>query len=268
MIGIMGYGIVGKAIANSFQSSTSIVKYDKYISLDDSKELLNCDFVFISVPTPFDVPKNKIDDSSIIECLSILQNMNYNGVVIIKSTLPPGYTNRFISEYNLHIVYNPEFLRESTTPNADFQNQHTVVIGTDDISLYNSTKKLFETILDMGTVYYKTSIIEAEMIKCSQNTMLASRVILANMIFDACEENGVDYTKIREIAFDRFDILGPSMVQVPGPDGKRGFGGKCLPKDIRAFSTIHKSDLLDSIIKYNDSLRDDLDNFLVNFKDK
>ena len=51
------------------------------------------------------------------------------------------------------------------------------------------------------------------------------------------------------------------MVQVPGPDGSRGFGGKCLPKDIRAFSTVYDSELLDSIISYNDSLRNDLDKF-------
>ena len=55
------------------------------------------------------------------------------------------------------------------------------------------------------------------------------------------------------------------MVQVPGPDGERGFGGKCLPKDIRAFSTVHTSKLLDEIISYNDTLRNDLDKFLSNF---
>ena len=56
------------------------------------------------------------------------------------------------------------------------------------------------------------------------------------------------------------------MNEVPGRAGKRGFGGKCLPKDIRAFSSIFKSDLLDEIIKYNDNLREDLDKFLLNFK--
>ena len=86
------------------------------------------------------------------------------------------------------------------------------------------------------------------------------------MIYEACEDNDVNYDKVREIAFDGFEILGPHMVDVPGPDGKRGFGGKCLPKDIRAFSTIHDSELLNNIISYNDSLRDDLDKFLMNFK--
>ena len=56
------------------------------------------------------------------------------------------------------------------------------------------------------------------------------------------------------------------MTSVSGPDGQRGFGGKCLPKDIRGFSTIHDSELLRKIIEYNDSLRDDLDNFLANYK--
>ena len=103
------------------------------------------------------------------------------------------------------------------------------------------------------------------MIKTAQNTMLASRVALSNMIYDACEKNGIDYQKIKQIAFDKFEILGPHMTQDPGPDSSRGFGGKCLPKDIRAFSTVYNSKLLEEIIAYNDTLRDDLSNFLDNF---
>ena len=83
---------------------------------------------------------------------------------------------------------------------------------------------------------------------------------------DSVFQNGVDYQKVKEIAFDKFEILGPHMTEVPGPDGNRGFGGKCLPKDIRAFSTVYESDLLSEIINYNDSLRDDLDKFLMNYK--
>ena len=124
---------------------------------------------------------------------------------------------------------------------------------------------MFEKVLLSEAKYYNTTVTEGEMIKCAQNTMLASRVALANMIFDACKEHNIDYDDVREIAFDKFEIIGPHMSLVPGPDGKRGFGGKCLPKDIRAFSTVCDSKLLRSIIEYNDSLRDDLDKSLQNY---
>ena len=105
-----------------------------------------------------------------------------------------------------------------------------------------------------------------QLLKYSQNTTLASRVIIANIIYDACEELGISYDTIKKIAFDRFEILGPHMTIVPGPDGKRGFGGKCLPKDIYGFTTVHDSELLHKIIEYNSKLRDDLDSSLLNYE--
>ena len=258
-VGIIGFGIVGKATANTLSKSYKLVIYDKYQKLDDFRKLSSCDFIFIMVPTPFDYQNNRVDDSAIIESLNKLQENSFPNTVIIKSTVPPGYCKKYEGKYNLQIVFNPEFLRESTTPNEDFENQHTVVIGTDDLNIFKEVKKMYQQVLHSDPKYYHTSTTEAEMIKCAQNTMLASRVALANIIFDACDEHEVDYSKVREIAFDRFEILGPHMVQVPGPDGKRGFGGKCLPKDIHAFSSVYNSELLSMIIKYNNSLRDDLD---------
>ena len=197
-----------------------------------------------------------------------LEKFEYSGVVIIKSTLAPGTCEHYSSRFRLNIVFNPEFLRESTTPNEDFENQDTVVIGSSDLETYRLVESMFREVLLPEAVYHYTSITEAEMIKCAQNTMLASRVALANMIYDACTEHDISYDKIKGIAFDNFDILGPHMTLVPGPDGKRGFGGKCLPKDIRAFSTVHDSKLLKAIIDYNDNLREDLDKFLLNYKSK
>jgi len=265
-IGIIGYGVVGKAVANTLSKEYVIVKYDKYQNLDKFEQLLNCDFVFIVVPTPFDCENNSVDDSAIIESLERLNKLSYDGIIIIKSTIPPGSCLRYSEQFSLQIVFNPEFLRESTTPNEDFENQDTIVIGTSNSQNFASVKGMYENIAVNHATYYHTTTKEAEMIKCAQNTMLASRVALANMIFDACKKNEVDYNTVKEIAFDNFEILGPYMTQVPGPDGNRGFGGKCLPKDIRAFSTVYNSVLLDEIISYNDSLRDDLDNFLMNYK--
>ena len=82
------------------------------------------------------------------------------------------------------------------------------------------------------------------MIKYSQNTMLACRVSIANLIYDACNLESIDYEIIKKIAFDKFDIIGPHMALVPGPDKKRGFGGKCLPKEIRGFNSLYNFDVL------------------------
>ena len=141
-----------------------------------------------------------------------------------------------------------------------------MIIGNCNKKHFKSVKDLYDKVTVDRVEYFDLTFDEAEMIKYSQNTMLASRVALANMIYDACESMGLDYHKIREIAFDRFKILGPDMVQVPGPDGKRGFGGKCLPKDIYGFRSLFESDLVDEIIKYNEKLRDDLDKFMLDFK--
>ena len=265
IVGIIGYGVVGKAVANTLQKEYEIIKYDKYQDLDQFRSLSVCDFIFITVPTPFDCKKNEVDESAIIESLGKLERMNYKKIVVIKSTVPPGACRRYSEKHNLNIAFNPEFLRESTTPNADFENQDTIVIGTDNSEMFESVKQMYQTVSVPHARYYHTTSTEAEMIKCAQNTMLASRIALANMIYDACKNQDIEYDKIREIAFDNFEILGPHMVQVPGPDGKRGFGGKCLPKDIRAFSTVHNSDLLREIVEYNDSLRDDLDKLLQNY---
>tara|TARA_B100000029_G_C17511477_1_gene936434 strand:+ start:318 stop:1124 length:807 start_codon:yes stop_codon:yes gene_type:complete len=264
-IGIIGYGVVGKAVDNTLREKYKIIKYDKYQKLDNFESINDCHLVFITVPTPFDCSSNKVDDSAVFESLNKLADLNYNGIVLIKSTLPPGSCENYSKRFNLEIAFNPEFLRESTTPDEDFQNQDTVVIGTHKEEIFIVIKNMYRKVLITKAKYYHTTSKEAEMIKCAQNTMLASRVSIANIIYDACQDHNIDYDKLREIAFDNFEVLGPHMVQVPGPDGKRGFGGKCLPKDILAFSTITESILLMEIIRYNNSLRNDLSNFLKNY---
>jgi len=265
-IGIIGYGVVGKAADNTLSKVYETVKYDKYQNLDSFDSLISCNFVFVMVPTPFDCEKNEVNLEAVVKSLEKLDSLKFKNIVIIKSTIPPGSCEIFSKRFNLKIVFNPEFLRESTTPNEDFENQETIVIGTNSKKDFDSVREMYQKVTVSHAKYYHTSASEAEMIKTAQNTMLASRVALANMVFDACEKNGVDYQRVKEIAFDNFEILGPHMVQVPGPDGSRGFGGKCLPKDIRAFSTVYDSELLQSIISYNDSLRVDLDKVLMNFK--
>lgn len=267
-IGIIGFGVVGKAAAKTFSKAYEVIKYDKYFNYDKFESLLTCEFVFIMVPTPFDCEKNEVDLSAIDESLQRLGDLGFSNTAVIKSTVPLGTCDNYSIKFDFNIVFNPEFLRESITPDEDFANQDTIVIGTSSDYLYSDVKKLYERVAVDNAKYYQTTFKEAEMIKCSQNTMLASRVSLANMIYEACNKHSIDYNIIREIAFDNFEIIGRHMVQVPGPDGSVGFGGKCLPKDIRAFSTFYTSPLLSEIIRYNDSLREDLGSVLKNYNSK
>ena len=259
-IGIIGYGVVGKAADMTFSKFFEVVKYDKYLDLDSFDLLNEVDMIFIMVPTPFNLDLEKSDESAIIESLEKLQSIGFSSEkpVVIKSTVTPGSCNIYKSRFDLEIIFNPEFLRESTTPFEDFKNQHTVVLGTDNKAAYKQVKEMYGKVLSSDTEYFHTDFITAEMIKISQNVTLASRVAVANIIYDSCKRNGADYEKLQKIGFDRFDVLGPHMVQVPGPDGKRGFGGKCLPKDINAFSKYYDSKIISQIISYNNSLRDDL----------
>ncbi|MQG38373.1 MAG: hypothetical protein FI718_00050, partial [SAR202 cluster bacterium] len=186
-IGIIGYGVVGKAAANTLEKEYNVVKYDKYQDLDSFSNLLDCDFVFIMVPTPFDCKKNVVDDSAITESLDKLREIGFENTIIIKSTVPPGTCKGYLEKYNMNIVFNPEFLRESTTPNEDFENQDTIVIGTENADIFESVKSMYAPVTVTDAKYFHTTTTEAEMIKCGQNTMLASRVALANMIYEACK---------------------------------------------------------------------------------
>jgi len=195
-IGIIGYGVVGQAIDFTLSKIYEMVKYDRYKDLSRFSDLKHCDFIFLSVPTPFDCVKNKVDDSAVKESLEKLESMAYKNIVIIKSTLPPGSCDSYSNNYSLNIVFNPEFLRESTTPNEDFQNQEWVVVGTNKELFFNKVKEMYKKVLSPDAKYHRLSTNEAEMVKYAQNTMLASRVAIANMIYDACLENKVDYNTI------------------------------------------------------------------------
>ena len=255
-IGIIGCGVVGGSIYNAFKRVINIARYDKYDERYNTfNEILHTDLVFIAVPTPFDSDSNKIDLSALKECLHKLNSDCYKGIVAIKSTVPPLTMENLVDEYkNLTLSYNPEFLRERTAC-EDFISQKIVVISSDfmDGNTYKEIKDLYKRILDENAEYYWFSFREAEMLKISQNTILASRVAVANIVYDACGELGVNYDKIKQVGFDKFEVIGQHMTQVPGPDGNRGFGGKCLPKDIAGFNSVFKSEVIQQIINYNET---------------
>ena len=133
LIGIIGIGVLGKAIKETFEkfdriNNSILVKcYDKYKSDCNNvlcmKELLDTDILFLCLPTLYSLEKEEYDKSEIYNVCKELSRCNYNGIVVLKSTVEPGTTSGLVRQFNnLCIVHNPEFL-SARTAQEDFENQ-------------------------------------------------------------------------------------------------------------------------------------------------
>ena len=248
-IGIIGQGFVGTAVREGLKDYHKIDTFD----LDKSKstcrdmvELIDTsDIIFVCVPTP--MKKDGSCDVSIVESVvkdiddivNCFTNKDHK-IVVIKSTIPPGTTERLNEECkNISVIFNPEFLTEANFI-EDFKTQDRIIIGGPRPAS-TKVRQLFYKVFPKAHII-KTSSTIAEMVKYTTNTFLATKVSFANEMFEICERLGIDYDKVTEYAtYD--DRLGKSHWSVPGPDGKLGFGGSCFPKDINALIELCKNDL-------------------------
>ena len=259
-IGIAGFGTVGNAVKCIMEKKHEILIYDKFKESGQIFDLLNTDIVFITVPTPFCEISKSIDLGAVNEIVKYLSDNQYSGLTIIKSTCIPGTSAKLANKFkDLSIVFNPEFLREVTAV-EDFKNQDNIVFGVNKDLSQEELKRLetlYEGVVNNFNIQ-NVSIVSyesAELIKYAQNVMLGSRITTCNIIYDACEKLGASYEEVKKIAFYRGELIGDKVVEVPGHDGKRGFGGKCLPKDISAFNSTFDSKVLEEILKYNSKIR-------------
>lgn len=190
---------------------------------------------FVCVPTP--MKKTGEADLSIVE--SVLQELadapNERGkqrIAVIKSTVPPGTTQHWNDVYGgrLHVIFNPEFLTEANALD-DMRNQDRIILGGPRPWI-NNVKMIFQHAFPKVPIV-KTSSTTAEMVKYVTNIHLMVKVALANEFAQICEAldksgKDIDYDKVIEYA-TKDKRLGTSHWQVPGPDGKRGGGGSCVP---------------------------------------
>ena len=245
-IGVVGNGYVGGAIAHGFSPTSTgncIVKvYDKLPerSLNTLEETVNdSDFIFVSVPTPM-TKEGSISLKYVDQVFQEINDVNKrtDNIIILKSTVIPGTTEKLQEKLpKLNIVFNPEFLTERSS-RLDFINQSRVILGGDKTQtskvaeLYKSRFKYCHVI----ETDYKTS----EIIKYFGNIFFTVKVSFANEMKLICEKIGADWETALE-GFVADGRVGDSHLNVPGPDGKRGFGGSCFPKDINAFMAFAKS---------------------------
>tara|TARA_B110000977_G_C11074729_1_gene490744 strand:+ start:2520 stop:3350 length:831 start_codon:yes stop_codon:yes gene_type:complete len=233
-IGIIGNGFVGNSIAFGFSPTHEVKVHDKdpKRNLNTIEEVLECDFIFVAVPTPMN-EDGSISLKVVEKALQEISDKNtINNIVILKSTMVPGSTDGFIKQFpKLNIVFNPEFLTERTAK-LDFLTQARIILGGSK-TLTNHVAKLFKERF-MHTYIIETDTITAEMVKYMNNVFFATKVSIMNEMKMMCDAIGANWNEaLKGFAADQ--RIGDSHLHVPGPDGKMGFGGSCFPKDINAF---------------------------------
>jgi UDPglucose 6-dehydrogenase len=232
-IGIMGVGMVGGALKNYFEKkgkkvSEDLFLYDPAKGFDSVKELNKAEVIFVCVPTPYLKDGKGFDLSYIEDAFSKIEDEK---IVVIKSTILPGTTEKMQSQYpRLKVLFNPEFLTELTAE-QDMNYPDRQIVGY--------TKQSFPVAKDVMMLlplapYEKIMpATEAELVKYFGNNWFAVKVAFANQMYDVCSKIGADYDTVMEAAAADKRI-GPSHLVV-WHKGYRGYGGKCLVKDIRAF---------------------------------
>mgnify|MGYP003136481788 FL=1 len=261
-IGIVGQGYVGTAIKVGFEPHYDYIHtYDKFdiskSTVPNLKDLVDkCEVIFVCVPTP--MKKDGTCYTGIVE--EVIKEIDYNvdtdkdkPIVVIKSTIPPGTTDKFNKSYsNVIVIFNPEFLTEENFL-EDFKNQSRIILGGNRIGT-NKLRQIYSKVFPQATIV-KTGSKTAEMTKYFINNFLATKVSFANEMYKVCEQIDIDYDKVVEYAtYD--ERLGKSHWAVPGPDGDYGYGGHCLPKDLSAIiNQFETYGLLEAVEYVNDQVR-------------
>jgi UDPglucose 6-dehydrogenase len=233
-IGLCGLGWVGGTMRAYFaQTEHQMFLYDKFKGIGSVAELNQADVIFVAVPTPF--AEGGYDDSAVRSALGFIAD---GKVVVLKSTVMPGSTERFQKQYpQKTILFNPEFLTEKNA-NEDFCHPERQLIGYADWR-GKEVAQLILSVLPYAPYSRIMLATEAEMVKYFSNVFLAARVTFANQMFDICQAAGVNYTRVKDAAAQDSRI-GASHFDVFDND-YRGYGGHCLPKDTRALIEFAKS---------------------------
>jgi len=267
IIGICGLGFVGNAIYSFMNDEINkdiikeIVVYDKYKKLNDLSVLLKANIIYICIPTPYDDITKTYNMNELDDTLLLLDELNYRGIILIKSTILPCYCQDANNKYTqLLIIHNPEFLSASTAV-KDFMEQTHIIIGYTLQSKYfvNIIEEFYRLLFPKAVISINTSNTVA-ITKLACNSFYATKVQFYTELFLLCERTDINYNEVRELMLKN-GWINPMHTNVPGRDGKISFGGACLPKDINAFNqymikNATPNKVLDAVVSEQNTMRE------------
>lgn len=244
-IGIIGYGMVGKAVQVAFPKGVVGIVDPAYAADDLETVAAGASALFICVPT------DEGDSFSILqETLRALQELSYRGMVLVRSTCLPWVLEPFS---DLNLVYHPEFLTRSTAVSDTLEPRLTVFGGSEE--LVARALKLYQEQSEVRLLkIVKTDIKTAQLLKYTMNAFYATKVTFMNGMSGVASAEGADWATIVD-ACASHPWMGSNHMMVPGPDGEPGFGGPCLPKDTRALAEEYDLPLLHTVLWLNERYR-------------
>lgn len=241
-IGIFGFGVTGSALGTWLAQHTShhVLANDPGKNLNVSMDDINVAFVCV----PADTDKDGVQDLSIVT--DVVSKIPRGVPVFVRSTVLPGTCRRLSIKFGREIFAVPEFLTERQAY-KDMCDLPIICGGGKEIlqRVFAGRKEIIEMINE-----------EAELSKYTHNCFAAIKVNFFNIVRSIADSIGADYnTVLQGASLTKF--IEPQHTSVPGPDGQYGFGGKCLPKDLKAFSSYAEQyRSLKYVLVENDAFRD------------
>jgi nucleotide sugar dehydrogenase len=246
-IAIIGYGYVGKAMAHFFKEHYEVIIYDPYIEdeseiknngvilSEDKSRINNCDLGVVCVPTPMG-DNNECDLTLVNDTLTWLDTP----LILLKSTVEIGTTDRLKTEYNKRIVFSPEYVGESSYFTPSPYDFHKEIVQTPWFTFGGDkadTTAMIDIFLPVSgpcKEYIQCSASEAEMAKYMANTFFATKIMFMYEMERICTATNVDFNSVRELWLKDTRINPMHTAVFTHKTKDECFGGKCFPKDINA----------------------------------